>query len=184
LALAMHNYADATGAFPPSAIRGKNGKPLLSWRVAILLYIEQDELYKQFHLDEPWDSPHNLRLLERMPPNFLPFRDAEVPPNHTYYQVFTGPGTAFEGPQGHTLKEFTGGTSNTLLIVEAGEPVPWTKPDDLEYDPDGPLPKLGGIFRNGSFRAALADGHVRNFPRGTSEETIRALITRAAGDEP
>src|SRR5207302_1956982 len=67
MALATINYADAFGRAPAAAICDKNGKPLLSWRVAILPFIEQDNLYKQFHLDEPWDSDHNKKLLARMP---------------------------------------------------------------------------------------------------------------------
>ena len=71
IGLAMHNYASANGAFPPAAIYDANGKPLLSWRVLILPYLEQDSLYKQFHLAEPWDSPHNKRtLLAQVPPLF------------------------------------------------------------------------------------------------------------------
>src|SRR5262249_54155708 len=65
IALAMHNYNDAyNGKLPAHAIYSKDGKkPLLSWRVAILPFIEQDNLYQQFHLDEPWDSEHNKKLI-------------------------------------------------------------------------------------------------------------------------
>jgi hypothetical protein len=65
--LAMHNYHDTHGAFPPQAIRSQDGKPLLSWRVALLPFLEAGDLYKQFHLDEPWDSAHNKPLIEKMP---------------------------------------------------------------------------------------------------------------------
>src|SRR3972149_4277670 len=64
MAIAIHVYADAQKHLPPPAIRDKEGKPLLSWRVAILPYVEESGLYKQFHLDEPWDSPHNLALAQ------------------------------------------------------------------------------------------------------------------------
>src|SRR5207249_2796575 len=67
IGLAMHNYHDTYRHFPPQALTDKNGKPLLSWRVAVLPFIEQDNLYRQFKLDEPWDSEHNRKLLERMP---------------------------------------------------------------------------------------------------------------------
>ena len=63
----MHNYDSTHGSLPPHAIYGKDGKPLLSWRVLILPYIEEQALYEQFHLDEPWDSPHNEPLLRQIP---------------------------------------------------------------------------------------------------------------------
>jgi hypothetical protein len=92
--LAFHNYHDAYGYFPAD-IRGKDGKPLLSWRVAILPFIEQDALYRAFKLDEPWDSEHNLKLLAQMP-NVYRVGIEPKGATHTYYQVFTGPGTLYD----------------------------------------------------------------------------------------
>jgi hypothetical protein len=107
-----------------------------------------------------------------------------APAYHTICHVFVGPGAAFEGREGKSLKtDFPDGTSMTLLIVEAGQPVPWTKPDELHYDPKEPLPELKGAFPH-SFRAAFADGSVRHIPSNVSERTLRALITRNAGDRP
>jgi hypothetical protein len=184
MAVAMYNYSSANGSLPPPAVYDKQGRPLLSWRVLILSYIEQDDLFKQFRLDQPWDSPHNLNLLPKMPRTYAPFDGRPTPePYSTYYQVFVGKGAAFEGPRGTRLEEdFPDGTSNTFLIVEAGEAVPWTKPVDLPYDAKKPLPRLGGVFKK-SFQAALADGSVRGVSRDTSKETIRAAITRNGGDE-
>jgi len=67
IGLGLHNYHDMYKRFPPQAIRSKQGKPLLSWRVALLPHIEQESLYKQFHLSEPWDSAHNSKLAETLP---------------------------------------------------------------------------------------------------------------------
>jgi hypothetical protein len=106
------------------------------------------------------------------------------PPYHTLCHVFVGKGAAFEGREGLSLAaDFPDGTSNTLVVVEAGEPVPWSKPDDLRYDPDGPLPQLRCLFRDG-FRAGFADGSVDWIPKTTGEAALRALITRNAGDKP
>jgi hypothetical protein len=185
LAGVMHTHADTTGHFPPAAITDKDGKPLLSWRVAVLPLLGEDELYKRFNLDEPWDGPNNKKLLARMPAVFeppLPPKGWE--PNTTFYQVFTGEQTIF--PPGKTTPLFgiTDGTSNTLLIVEAGEAVPWTKPQDLPYDPKQPLPMLGGIFQNGGFQAVMADGHTGRFlSKNLPPATLRALITPAGGEE-
>jgi hypothetical protein len=180
LALAMHNYHDTYGSFPAAAICDKNGKPLLSWRVAILPFIEQDNLYKQFHLDEPWDSEHNKKLLVKVPTYSLPgvSKDGDT---DTYYRVFYNNGALFDLRKGVKFSQITDGTSNTIMIAEAAEGVPWSKPDDLEYDPSKPLPKLGKQNPE-VFNVAMADGSVRTISKKISEKTLRAAITRDGGE--
>jgi hypothetical protein len=180
LALAMHNYHDATGQFPPQAVYDKNGKPLLSWRVLILPYIEGDQLFKEFKLDEPWDSEHNKKLLAKMPRVFA-MQSQPANATETFYQAFTGKGALFDGKQGIKITDITDGTSNTIMFVEAAKAVPWTKPEDLTYDPDKPLPKLGNFFGKG-FNAALCDGSVRFISAAIAEANLRALITRNGGE--
>ncbi len=182
ISLAMQNYADTNrGRLPAPAIRDRNGKPLLSWRVALLPYLEQQMLYSQFKLDEPWDGPNNIRLLARMP-KVYECPAAQTAPGQTIYQVFVGNGAAFE--KSSTINfpmDFTDGTSNTILVAEAGQAVPWTKPDDLPFDVNQPLPALGGHFASG-FNVASADGAVHIIPRNTLEATLKALITRKGND--
>jgi hypothetical protein len=186
IGLAMHNYHAVYGALPPHAIYSKDGKtPLLSWRVAILPYIEQDNLYKQFHLDEPWDSEHNKKLIDQMPKTYELPTDSGPPrggPGQTYYQVLVGGGALFDaGPKGPRLADVTDGLSNTLMVVEGADPVTWTKPDDLTYDPNKPPPKLG-LHYPGGFIVLIGDGSVRTLPPTVDEKTLRALITRAGGE--
>ncbi|MHB1422981.1 MAG: DUF1559 family PulG-like putative transporter [Gemmataceae bacterium] len=183
MALAMLIYQDSEKNLPPAAFWNRQGQPLLSWRVLILPYLEEQSLYKEFHLDEPWDSPHNLRLLPRMPKVYAPLgRAGKVKPYSTPYQVFVGKGAAFEGKRGLRLPEdFPDGTSNTILIVEAAELVPWTKPADLPFDRSRPLPALGWSSRK-DFLAALTDGSARPIRRQVSEKTLRAAITRNGGE--
>ncbi len=120
-----------------------------------------------------------------MPRVFDPYDGSSTrEPYTTFYQVFVGKGAAFEGRKGLRFNDdFPDGTSNTFLIVEAGQAVPWTKPEDLSYGPDLPLPKLGGLFK-GTFRAALADGSVQSFQQDISEASVRARVTRNGGDQP
>ncbi len=178
IGLAMHNYLDVHGRFPAPAIQGPDGKPLLSWRVAILPYLAEDELYRSFKLDEPWDSPHNKALLRRMPRVFAPPRPpGQAQEGLTHVRVFVGKGTPFEGGRGPRREDFNDGPDRTMMAVEADEAVPWTKPDELPYAPDKPLPTLGGGPR-GSFAALMADGGVRFIPAKLDEALLRRAITR------
>jgi RNA polymerase sigma factor (sigma-70 family) len=181
MVLAMHNYHGTYGRFPPAAITDAEGKPLLSWRVAILPYIEGDALYREFKLDEPWNSEHNKKLLARMPPVYAPTKAKAKERFTTFYQVFTGPGTPFEDAKGNRIADITDGTSNTIMAVEAEHAVPWTKPEDLPFDPNKPLPKLGGDNSEGIL-AAFCDGSVRFISKAVEEKTLRALITRNGGE--
>jgi hypothetical protein len=189
-ALAMHNFANQHGAFPAAAIYDRKGKALLSWRVALLPYLGEGALFKQFRLDEPWDSPHNKKLLAKMPRVYappVPTRAAK--PGHTCYQVFTGPDTPFDPGAvrgrppvnlGARFADITDGLSNTLLVVEAPEAVPWTKPADLAYDTWKPIPKLGGLFQGG-FHAAVADGVAIFLRQDFDEQNMRKLINPRDG---
>jgi prepilin-type processing-associated H-X9-DG protein len=182
IGLAMHNFASATDAFPAAAIRDKDGKPLLSWRVAILPYLEQGALYNEFKLDEPWDSPHNTALIERMPLIYkCPSRPMAT--GLTPYQVFTGGGALFDGEKGPRFQDITDGTSNTLMVAEAKAGVPWTKPDDITFDPaDAALmAKLGGNH-TGGFNALFGDGSVRFLKTSIDLGMLRKLVTRAGGE--
>jgi hypothetical protein len=187
LALGIINYADAhKGNMPPAMETDKDGKPLCSWRVLILPYIGENKLYKQFKLDEPWDSEHNKKLLEEMPKVFAPVVGKTKEKHASFYQVVVGRGALFQ-PDGrkaglpHYPASITDGTSNTILIVEADEAVPWTKPADVTYEHKKPLPKFGGLFKDG-FHAAFADGSVRFIGKNADKDTLRAAITPSGGE--
>lgn len=180
IALAFHSLADATGALPRD-ITDKNGKALLSWRVAILPYIEQDQLYKQFKLDEAWDSDNNKKLLEKMPTTYAPPL-GKFEKGQTLYQSFSGPG-ALMGGKPVKFQNIFDGTSNTLMVIEAGDAVAWTKPADVAFDAKKPLPKLGGIF-DGAFNVAFCDGSVRFVANGVNAEILKKYITTSGGEVP
>jgi hypothetical protein len=182
IALAMHNYASAyNDSFPPAAVCDKKGKPQLSWRVLILPYIEQEALYRQFKLDEPWDSAHNKKLLGKMPAVYR-IPGAKADSTETHYRVFVGNGAGFEWVMGQKIGAILDGTSNTIMVATAKDAVPWTKPDELEYDPEKDPSALIGLVVNGRAQFAMMDGSVRSFTKLPSKKTLHAAITRNGGE--
>jgi len=181
IALAMHQYHQAYGVLPPRWTVDPQGKPLLSWRVLLLPYIEQNALYQKFKLDEPWDSPTNKSLVDQMPSSY---RCPSLPiPNSgtTVYQVLLGPGTMFEKAEGISFGEVTDGRSNTLMVVETKAASPWTQPSCIDYTPKAPIPQLGSAHPGG-FNAALGDGSVRFFKDPVPTTTLDAMATRNGGE--
>lgn len=243
--LAMHNYHNTYNRFPTD-ITDKAGKPLLSWRVELLPFLEHDALYREFRRTEPWDSEHNLKLLAKMPDVYrVGFEPKDA--THTYYQRFAivggdwpqgggeggmgggspgmpgSPGSApglpgaipglpvpppgappgigaprlppavpvgglgAMGPGGsmpptataprfpESMAEVTDGTSNTLGVIETGPPVPWTKPADLVYHRNKPLPTMTGPFANVRHAATL-DGATHSLRPKLDEKTLRLFI--------
>ncbi len=185
IGLAMHNYHAQYKSFPPAYTVDKAGKPLLSWRVLILPYLEQDALYKEFHLDEPWDSAHNRTLIERMPSTYhCPSGSSKrADLGKTTYLTPRGKATIFPGSEGVKIQKITDGTSNTIFVVDAGDnrAVTWTKPDDWDVDPKLDLKGIFGHHPGGA-SFAFADGSVRFIKETVDPKTIEMLITRDGGE--
>jgi hypothetical protein len=185
IGLAMHNYQQTYGSFPPAATYDEAGKPLLSWRVLILPYLEHATLYNQFRLNEPWDSPHNKPLSDQVVAVFA-CPSGNLAPGLTTYKVVVDPRSMFTGaPSGVSLRSVTDGTASTLLVVEAASPVSWTMPDDLSLA--SPEPALGmGSKHPGGFDALMADGSVHFFKSSPGNpidpRVLRALATRNGGE--
>jgi hypothetical protein len=208
IALAMHGYLDTYQRFPPAAVYDKEGRPLCSWRVLLLPYLEEGPMYNQFHLNEAWDSPHNVQFVKRIPKVYAhPLNREALAQGVTNYQVFVGTDSDINVPRpifrrpGHRgdleplqlgqemfqpgfrvgIGQIVDGMSNTILAAEAASAVPWTAPQDLEYSAKGPLPKLGGLFPD-RYHVAMADGATLVIhPGRISEETLRHAITMNDG---
>ena len=179
IGLAIHHYHQVHGCFPPAAIADRDNWPLLSWRVAILPFLEAGDLYAKFHLDEPWDSPNNRALVAAMPSIYACPSDLEHKPGTTGYQVVVGPGTIFPPDFTRvTFADVTDGTEQTLLVGESTQWVPWSKPDDLQLD--SPLPSFGlSSHHNKGYNALMADGSVRFLKHSVAPNILRALLTRS-----
>ncbi len=184
IGLAFHVYHDAKNHFPAAVNRGGKNKDIpYSWRVAILPYIEQQELYNQYNFDEPWDGPNNRKLIDKMPPVYG-FPGPDGPPagkGQASYFVFTGPSTAVGAGEESGVRNITDGTSNTILAVEARREIPWTKPEDIPFDPGRPLPEIGGYIPEGA-DVLFADGSVRFIKKTINPMVFKALITRDGGE--
>jgi hypothetical protein len=186
IGLAFHNHQSSYGRLPtpgPTVMPAtggnlaRNGTP---WRIALLPYIEREDLYNAIENGkfgrEYWTSPE---LAKQGVATYAAGPGAEA--GLTRYRVFVGGGAAFEPDQNLSLHDFADGTQSTLLAVEAEEAVPWTSTRELEYDPKKPLPKLGHPSRDG-FLGLMAGGSVNYFPKDLDEQMLRALITRIGGE--
>jgi hypothetical protein len=186
IGLALHSYFDANGKLPANVYNAK-GEAILSWRVHLLPYLEQQNLYQQFKMDEPWDGPNNKKLIEKMPKVF-DTAGREAPKGETFYQAFLTPDFNRPLPKGANPPGRTwlvegdkqgqsllvpDGTSNTIGIVEARNSVIWSKPDDLPFGEK--LPPLGEAGAD-VFMALMLDGSVRAISTKIKQDTLRLLI--------
>jgi hypothetical protein len=186
LGVALAQY-DSVFRRLPADSAGAAGEPLLSWRVHLLPFLGELELYKSLRLDEPWDSPYNRRLAARMPSVYrnprISLRGRE---DYTNYLAVKGPGTLFAEDRPLALADCSDGADQTVLVIEAASDrsVVWTQPADLLADPSDPRAGLSGLAGGGCL-ALFADGAVRHIDlAAVTDQTLRALFTCSGGDVP
>jgi len=187
IGLAIHNYHSAYKQLPATATGGDPNKRLLSWRVAILPFIEHLELYEEFHHDEPWDSEHNLSLVEKIPDVYRCYSAGGLEAGKTTYMLpinampasAQNPPLIFEKDKTTRFRDVLDGLANTIMLVEASEQdaVIWTKPDDLPVDLSDPLRVIGDTHLGGS-HVLMADGAVVFITSAIDQELLSALLTR------
>jgi hypothetical protein len=144
--------------------------------------VGEEKLYKEFHLDEPWDSDHNKKLIARIPGVYQSANRKLTAAGKTRYLVPLGKATIFPGNQPVSIKDITDGTARTIMIVEAIESraVIWTRPEDLKVDPKKPL--AGLVDKSKDFQVLFADTSVRFLQAGIDPKTLWALFTRNGGE--
>ena len=189
IAMAMMMYESDHGSLPPAYVTDANGKPLYSWRVLLLPYLEQNVMYEAWHKDEAWDSPHNMRLSKKVLSSYSTPSSNKLTQPFTNYVVVQGEETPFQpGGKGIHLREIRDGLSNTIVVVSlADSDIHWSEPRDLNFST---LPmqinssETGGIsskLPNGA-HVGFADGSVHFLPDATDSTTLRSFLTRDGGE--
>jgi hypothetical protein len=192
LHLALHSYHNVHGSFPPAVVTDDDGHPMHSWRVLVLPYMEQEELFRKYDFNEPWNGPNNRRLASAMPRMFrFPALGSRPGTGTTGYTAVVGPETGWLGSGGRSYDDFAS-TWRTLFLVETfGSDIHWMEPRDLSIDEfvselhSEPtfvrwwlrLPPTGWRhYRYPPGRAVvMVDGSVLFVPDNLSPETVRSL---------
>jgi hypothetical protein len=189
IALAMRNYSQKYGCFPPAYVTDKNGRPAHSWRVLLLPFLEEEKIYKAYRFDEPWDSPANRKVAEAVAKWFqCPAASHDKGDVTTDYMMVVGEHTISDGPHGRKAKEITDGLSDTIMLVEvADSQVPWNKPEDLQFATMNfriNSTKRQCISGNHPDVAVVAfcDGSARRLDEKTNPELIKAMLTIDGGE--
>lgn len=188
IGLAMQNYHYIFGSLPPAFVADEQGRPMHSWRVLLLPFLGERELYDEYRFDEPWNSPHNLALAERIPEVYRCRWDSSAAPYSTSYCVIVGAQTAFPGANSLSYASIVDGSSNTILAVEVSDSgILWTEPRDLSFDEltadEAGLSKfLREMHGVGAYaHVVFGDGHTRALDRH-GPDFFKALLT-ANGSE-
>ncbi len=188
IALALHHYHGKYGCFPPAYVADKNGRPMHSWRVLILPFMEQKRLYDQYRFDEPWDGPNNRHLAATVLQAYRCPSDDSGSPTDTNYVAVIGPETAWPGSKCIGQNDIGDGTSNTILVVEVHQSgIHWMEPRDLHVIQMAPgiNPKAGqGISSAhlGGAQVAFADGSTRFLSESIAPATLGKLLTIRGGE--
>jgi hypothetical protein len=198
IALALHNYHDKYGTFPPAYVADAQGRPAHSWRVLILPYLGQEELYRQYRFDEPWNGPHNSRLADQIPeiyrcPSFVKYHQRhKLETAHTRhltnYVAVIAPDAIFNGPDPVAIDDITDGTDCTLLLIEARHhSVHWMQPDDVtESEIAFDLQAAASDHQAnhaGRLQVVLSDGSAKSIRSDSDLSILHALITRNGGEK-
>ena len=185
IALAMLNYESANGHFPPAYIADENGKPMHSWRVLILPFIEQNSLFERYSMDEPWNGPNNRQLEKEISAVYqCPSHNRNGNSFDTSYCVVTGPGTMFDDDQAATFDDITDGASKTIVIMEVSRTqIHWMEPRDLtmnealsEFGKNAEASESDSSNHPGVHVVAFVDGSGRTIERTIDQAELQSMF--------
>jgi Protein of unknown function (DUF1559) len=187
--LAVANYHETYGCFPPAYVVDRDGKPLHSWRVLLLPFLGQQELYSAYNFDEPWDGPNNRTLADKVGRIYLRSGLESDQVRTTSFVAVVGQETAWRGAESLSYKDLGDGSSYTLMVVEVPDgQFLWMEPRDLRFDRmsdrinDRSGRRLGLGSRLGGARVVSADGSVRTLPDDFDPRKLRAMLTANGGE--
>ena len=186
IAQALNNYAKDYGTYPPAVTRNSAGVPMHSWRILILPYLGEEALYKQYDLEQPWNSSENSSMQWQVPAVFVsPASVNRGVVGESNYMLIRGPRTLFPPAGSWSPGGIRDGAANTLLVVETNNTlITWTDPTDLEF---AVLPAqfgsggVGGTHPGGA-TVVFADGQPGWLPSDTSKSVLDSLVTPAGGE--
>jgi hypothetical protein len=180
---ALHNYTARFGCFPPAYVVDADGKPMHSWRVLILEELGRQDLYAQYDFDQPWDSPTNLALADKMPNVYQCPTDHGNSGEFTDFVAAVGPDRMFPGTDARKFSEVTDGLSNTIAVMEySGSQINWLEPRDgpAANDPTAVQPPSshhpGGAF------VLLGDSSVQWLSASVNPQIVESLMTVDKGE--
>ncbi|HEX5104689.1 MAG TPA: DUF1559 domain-containing protein [Pirellulaceae bacterium] len=182
IVLALENYHDVYGSFPPAYVADESGRPMHSWRVLLLPFIEHEDLYKQYRFDEPWDGPNNRQLARSISRVYACPADHRDGRPETSYVAIIGPHTAWPGDRPVRRADMKDGPSNVLLVFEVKDSgIHWMEPRDLHVNQMAPAinaPHGQGVSSKhpGCAQAAFADGRVRQLPDNLPPSYLRSWM--------
>lgn len=181
--LAMHNYSDVYGGFPPAYTVDEQGQPLHSWRTLLLPYVDHAELYDSIDLSKSWDDPVNVAFASEIPWVYR-CPSVAIPDGHTTYLALVGESLFLHPTQPRKIAEITDGTSNTLslLDVPVADSVLWMAPNDTEGRPLFTLSEETEVAHTGVMMTAQADGSAYAISASEPVTKLRALTTINADD--
>jgi hypothetical protein len=180
---ALHAYHNQYGMFPPAYFAGPEGQPAHSWRVLLLPFLGEQNLYEQYRFDEPWDGPHNRSLLDKMPDVYACPAATRNRTSTTNYRAVVGRATAWPEKHSARLEDIRDDIAETIHVVESANPtIAWLEPRDvIAWHARYRYGMSSAHGRAREFFVVMVDGTTRLITRDLSRDNFRSLLSIDGG---